>query len=83
MVDCTGLDLSVEDAQTITGIYDAVYNCMDTNKPIMFNNILMEDGGLFTPAYGAAVISSGNIIVYVLGIKLQITSADAVTIVSE
>ena len=83
MVDCTGLDLAAEGSQTITGLYDSIYDCMDSNKPIMFNNILIEGEGLITPAYGSAVISGTNIIVYVIGSKLQITNQDVVTILSE
>lgn len=83
MVDCTGLDLSAEESQTVSGLYDSIYACMDSNKPIAFNNILIEGEGLITPAYGSAVISGDNIIVYVIGSKLQITNQDVITILSE
>lgn len=46
-VDCTGLDLSKSEKQTITGIWDKAVNAMQINKPLM----------VYGCSYSAALVS--------------------------
>lgn len=81
MIDCTGLDLLSETSQTITGLYKKCADAMKTNKPVYAVNLTYGDYGPTTPVAvmllqnGANQISASS-----MTLRLDITSADAVTI---
>lgn len=82
MIDCGGLDLLAQAAQTITGIYSKISAAFDSKKPVIACNMV----------YGADAIScvpvflvkelSGTIIATASVVQIIVTAADEVTIVN-
>ena len=77
MVDCSGVDLST--LGEVTGIYKRVKAAIETNKPLVLEN-LVNDAQAFTPivAFGG-VESSTSIFVSFFPVTLHISNLDVIT----
>lgn len=60
MVDCKKLNLLAQSAQTISGIYNAVKNAMETGKPIIANNLLYGENYPISPVHVFAKVDGSE-----------------------
>lgn len=82
MIDCKGMNLLAQSAQTISGIYAKSLKAIATGKPIIANNCVYGTGVQMTPipVFGRVV---DNTIIFTTPIsQISIASNDSVTIVS-
>lgn len=85
MVDCGGLNLLSESAQTITGIYNRVKTAIATGKPVFANNIVWGTGNPVTPVpvlCNFESTDSTTIICTAATLQIVIASNDSITIVN-
>lgn len=80
MVDCTGLELNDNNAQSITGIYAKAKDALASKKPVYAANCTMNDG-YCSPVSVAAwqedkhtIIATGHVF------RVAITDDDSVTV---
>lgn len=74
MLDLTGLDLSVETAQTIDGVGDKLAAAEALNTPIVVFGVVDDD----TPLSPAPVIAAGAVLT--LGASTLTLDGDAITV---
>lgn len=82
MIDCGGLNMLAESAQTITGLYARCTEAYATGKPIIAYNINYGAGVPTTPIPVFGIIEAGVYILTSSILQVRITSADSVTITS-
>ena len=84
LVNCSGLDLKSESAQTISGLYAKVKAAMATGKLIIAENIVWGDDGIISPVHLFAIDMGSTYGIYCTASTLQIrvSPADVVTIVN-
>lgn len=81
-VDCTGVELTTETAQTVAGIFERVVSAFKANKPIYAYNCTWE-GDLMTPvAIMVTPRSSGNYIATASTLQLEIAPDNTVTVIN-
>ena len=80
-IDCTGLDLAVATAQTLTGIYAKLQTALKLGKPIYLTGLVKGSGVAVSPAPCYAAQTAANTVTCYMGtLQAAVTSADAVTI---
>lgn len=85
MVDCGGLNLLAESAQTVTGLYERVKAALKTNKPVYAYNVLFGANNPMSPIGVMVNFESSDselLICTASTLQIRITSADVVTIVN-
>ena len=79
-IDCTGLNLLAEEAQTITGLYDRVREAIDSGKPIYAVNVEWGDVSTISPIEVFTVDFGTYIILTASTLQVIVTNEDVVTI---
>lgn len=82
MIDCKGMNLLAQSAQTISGLYAKSLKALATGKPVIVNNCVYGTGVQMTPIPVFAIIEAGTIIFTASILQIRIASNDSVTIVS-
>lgn len=83
MIDCEELDLTEEEPQTITGIYDRMQEALSTQKAVVACNCVWGDTGPVTPISVLLTTPAENTIVATAStLQVIVTSQDVVTIVN-
>lgn len=85
MIDCDGLDLTKQTAQTITGLYNRMKSAIVANKPVFAYNINFGENNPMTPICIIVNMESAEsplIVGTAATLQLYVTSADSVTIVN-
>lgn len=82
MIDCKGMNLLAQSAQTISGLYANCVKALATGKPVIANNCVYGTGVQMTPIPVFAIIEAGTIIFTSSILQVRIASNDSVTIVS-
>lgn len=84
MVDCTGLDLTDSNEQTITGLYARMKAALKTGKPLVAYGCVWgtnSDAPLTPIQFFAQEWSSSLIVGTASILNISVTSADKVTVV--
>jgi len=79
-IDCKGLDLLAESAQTISGLYQAVQDAIASGKPLYATNMVWGDVSDISPVQVFTVQFDGYVICTASTLQVIVTSADSVTI---
>ena len=84
LVNCGGLDLTSEIAQTISGLYNRAMSAFATGKAIIAENVIWGSDGPISPIACFAIDMGSPYGIYITASTLQIrvTPADVVTIVN-
>lgn len=83
VVDCKGLNLLAENAQTIAGLYDRVKAAMQIDKLILATNMIWGTGKNVTPVPVFAIdFGDDGIICTASTLQICISKQSAVTIVN-
>ena len=85
MIDCKKLNLLSQSTQTISGLYNAVKEAMETGKPIFANNLLYGENYPISPVhvFGKFDGSEDEYIVLTASIlQVWVKNDDTVTIAS-
>lgn len=83
MIDCKGLNLLSQSAQTISGLYNDCKTAIATGKAVFAHNIFYGEGVPMTPApvtLNFASAESTNIVIKMSSTQIKVASNDAVTI---
>ena len=81
-IDCKGLNLLAQDAQTIDGLYAVCLEALATNKPINAVNCVYGEGVPMTPVSVMAINEDGTIIFTASILQIRVSADDSVTIVN-
>lgn len=81
-IDCKGLNLLAESSQTITGLYAAVTEAIESGKPMYAVNCNYGSNVPVTPIQVFAIEEDGTYICTASILQIRVTSANAVTITS-
>ena len=81
-IDCKGLDLLAESAQTINGLYNDVLDAIGTGKPLFATNMVWGDVSPVTPVQVFTVQFDGYVICTASTLQIIVTNEDSVTIVN-
>ena len=79
-IDCTGLNLLDEEAQTISGLYARVNEAIDSGKPIYAVNVEWGDVSTISPIEVFTVDFGTYIIITASTLQIIVTNEDVVTI---
>lgn len=79
-VDCKGLDLLAESAQTINGLYNEIQEAIETGKPMFATNLVWGDVSDISPVQVFSVQWSGYVILTASTLQVIVTTEDSVTI---
>ena len=79
-VDCKGLDLLAESAQTINGLYNDVQEAIETGKPMFATNLVWGDVSSISPVQVFSVQWDGYVILTASTLQVIVTTEDSVTI---
>lgn len=82
MIDCGGLNLLAQSAQTIAGLYAKIAAAFASDKPILAYNANYGTGVPMTPIPVFGIIEDGVYILTASILQVRVTSADSVTITS-
>ena len=82
LIDCKGLELTSQNTQTVTGIYDRVTQAITTGKPIIAGNCKWENDVMTPISVMITPRSSGNYIATASTLQLEIDPNDGVTIIN-
>lgn len=83
MIDCTGLDLTDESKQTISGIYDKVETAYKTGKPVYANNCNWGTGLVMSPIPVMVLpLSSGIFTCTAATLQITVDDENGVTIIN-
>lgn len=80
IIDCKGLDLLAESAQTISGLYQAVQDAIASGKPLYATNMVWGDVSPVSPVQVFTVQFDGYVVVTASTLQVIVTTADSVTI---
>ena len=81
LIDCTGINFSSGEAETVNGIHKKFYDAMGQNKIIFACNIIGDsDDGLYTPIPCICILDGETINVTSAVKNFTISTADLVTI---
>lgn len=82
MVNCDGMNLLSQSAQTIKGLYKRVTRAVGTGKPVQAYNCVYGEGVPMTPI-NVFVIKEDNVYICTASIlQVRVASNDSVTITS-
>lgn len=79
-IDCKGLDLLAESAQTINGLYNEIQEAIETGKPMFATNLVWGDVSEISPVQVFSVQWSGYVILTSSTLQVIVTDEDSVTI---
>ena len=79
-VDCKGLDLLAESAQTINGLYNEIQEAIETGKPMFATNLVWGDVSEISPVQVFSVQWDGYVILTASTLQVIVTTEDSVTI---
>ena len=79
-IDCKGLNLLAEEAQTITGLYNDVQEAIATGKPMFATNLVWGEVSALSPVQVFSVQWDGYVILTSSTLQVIVTTADSVTI---
>ena len=79
-IDCKGLDLLAESAQTINGLYNEIQEAIETGKPIFATNLVWGDVSEISPVQVFSVQFDGYVILTASTLQVIVTTEDSVTI---
>lgn len=79
-VDCKGLDLLAESAQTINGLYNEIQEAIATGKPMYATNLVWGDVSAISPVQVFSVQWDGYVILTASTLQVIVTTEDSVTI---
>ena len=79
-IDCKGLDLLAEEAQTISGLYNEIQEAIATGKPMYATNLVWGDVSVISPVQVFSVQWDGYVILTSSTLQVIVTTADSVTI---
>ena len=81
MVDCSGLDLTETDAQSITGIWDKAVSAIDADKPIIAHGCVYGTGVPVSPVtcFGW-YIAADEIVIVGATLHIHIKDNDTATV---
>lgn len=81
MVDCTGLDLTDTNAQSIDGIWDKAVEAIEADKPIIAHNCEYGTGVMVSPVtcFGW-YINDGEIVIVGATLHIHIKDDDTATV---
>lgn len=82
MIDCGGMNLLAQSAQTISGLYAKCTKALATGKPMLANNCVYGTGVKMTPIPVFAIVEDSTIIFTASILQVRVASNDSVTIVS-
>lgn len=80
IIDCKGLDLLAESAQTISGLYQTVQDAIASGKPLYATNMVWGEVSPVSPVQVFTVQFDGYVVVTASTLQVIVTSADSVTI---
>ena len=81
LADCTGLDLTEDSAQSISGIWDQAVNALKSDKPIMAYNCVYGTGKRVSPIECFAwQIAADEIVVVGATLHIHIKNNDTATV---
>lgn len=79
-IDCKGLNLLAEEAQTVNGLYNEIQEAIETGKPIFATNLKWGDVSAISPVQVFSVQWDGYVILTSSTLQVIVTTADSVTI---
>ena len=79
-IDCKGLDLLAESAQTINGLYKEIQEAIATGKPMFATNLVWGDVSEISPVQVFSVQWDGYVILTASTLQVIVTTEDSVTI---
>ena len=79
-IDCKGLDLLAESAQTINGLYNEIQEAIETGKPMFATNLVWGDVSEISPVQVFSVQWNGYVILTASTLQVIVTTEDSVTI---
>lgn len=79
-IDCKGLNLLAETAQTISGLYNEIQEAIATGKPMYAINLVWGDVSAISPIQVFSVQWDGYVILTSSTLQVIVTTADSVTI---
>lgn len=79
-IDCKGLDLLAESAQTINGLYNEIQEAIETGKPMFAINLVWGDVSEISPVQVFSVQWDGYVILTASTLQVIVTTEDSVTI---
>ena len=82
LVDCSGLNLLSQEAQTISGIYNLSKAAYESGKQIVACNCEYGEGVHMSPVPVMAIEEAGVYIFTASILQVRVASSDAVTVVS-
>ena len=79
-IDCKGLDLLAESAQTIDGLYNDIQEAIATGKPMFAINMVWGEVSAISPVQVFSVQWDGYVILTSSTLQVIVTTDDSVTI---
>lgn len=79
-IDCKGLNLLAEEAQTIDGLYNEIQEAIATGKPMYAINMVWGDVSAISPVQVFSVQWDGYVILTSSTLQVIVTTEDSVTI---
>ena len=79
-IDCKGLNLLAEEAQTINGLYNEIQEAIATGKPMFAINLVWGTVSSISPVQVFSVQWDGYVILTSSTLQVIVTTADSVTI---
>ena len=80
-IDCQGMNLLAQSSQTISGLYAACAEAMETNKPVFAVNCVYGEGRHMSPVPVMGVYGE-NVIIFTASIlQIEVSTEDEVTII--
>ena len=80
IIDCKGLNLLAQEAQTIDGLYNEIQEAITTGKPMYATNLVWGDVSAISPVQVFSVQWSGYVILTASTLQVIVTTEDSVTI---
>lgn len=80
IIDCKGLDLLAESAQTISGLYQTIQDAIASGKPLYATNLVWGTVSPVSPVQVFTVQFDGYVVCTASTLQVIVTSADSVTI---
>lgn len=81
-IDCKGLDLLAESAQTINGLYNEIQEAIETGKPMFATKLFWGDVSEVSPVQVFSVQWDGYVILTASTLQVIVTNEDSVTVVN-
>ena len=79
-IDCKGLNLLAEEAQTIIGLYNEIQEAIETGKPMYATNLVWGTVSAIIPVQVFSVQWEGYVILTASTLQVIVTTEDSVTI---